>query len=102
MYKLIYITVSDKKEARKITETLIRGKLAACANFFPIESVYRWKGKVKKDKEVAVLIKTKAKLVNQVIKRVKELHSYKVPCIISLPIEKGYPKFLKWIKDSTK
>jgi len=102
MYKLIYITASDRKEAKRIAEVLVKERLVACANFFPVESVYCWKGKVKNNKEIAIFVKTKNKLVNRVIKRVKEIHSYEVPCIISLSIEKGHPKFLKWIEESTK
>lgn len=102
MYKLIYITTPNMKEAKQIAEVLVKEKLGACVNFFPIESVYYWKRKVKKDKEIALFVKTKAKLVDGVIKRVKELHSYEIPCIISIPIEKGHSEFLKWINNSTK
>jgi len=111
-YKLIYITASDQREAERIVRILLKEKLIACANFFPIESLYKWssfaeasedkKGEIKKAKEFGVIIKTKAKLVEQVIKRIKELHSYEIPCIISIPIEKGNPEFLKWIDMSTK
>jgi len=55
-----------------------------------------------KRKKVALTIKTKTKLAEKVIKRVKELHSYEVPCIISLPIEKGCQKLLKWVNESIK
>lgn len=102
MYKLVYVTTTNEKEAGKIAEILVEEKLGACANIFPIRSIYRWNGKVQRDEEVGMFIKTKAELVEKIIKRVKELHSYEVPCIISLPIEKGYINFLKWIDKSTK
>jgi periplasmic divalent cation tolerance protein len=102
MYKLVYITAPNMKEARQIADILVKEKLAACINFFPIESVYRWKGKIVKDKEIAIIVKTRAGLVDKIIKKVKELHSYTVPCIISIPLEKGYSEFLKWIDNSTK
>lgn len=101
-YYLIYITTKDEEEARKIGKTLVVEKLVACVNIHPIESIYRWGGEIREESEIAMLVKTKAKLVDEVIKRVKELHSYEVPCIVSLPIEKGYPDFLKWINQSTK
>ena len=101
-YYSIYITTKDEAEARKIGKTLIEEKLAACANIHPINSIYWWEGKIVEDSEIAMLVKTKAELVDEVITRVKELHSYEVPCIVSLPIEKGYPDFLKWISQSTK
>jgi periplasmic divalent cation tolerance protein len=110
MYKLIYITTANEREAKKIAEVLVRERLAACANIFPIESIYKWTsthrrrapGKIEREDEVALIVKTKAKLVDKIIERVKELHSYEVPCIISIPIEKGYQKFLDWINQSTK
>lgn len=99
-FRLIYITSPNKAEAKRIAESLVEEKLAACANFFTVESIYRWKGKLRNEKEVVLIVKTKAKLVEKIIKRVKELHSYEVPCIISLLIEKGYQKYLRWIDQS--
>lgn len=100
-YRFIYITASDEDEARKIGKTLVAERLAACVNIHPIQSIYRWEGEVEEAGEAAMLVKTRAALVDKVIKRVKELHSYEVPCIVSLSIDKGYPDYLKWIEEST-
>ncbi len=99
--RLVYVVTGDGEEAERIGLRLVEEKLAACTNIFPITSIYRWNDKVQKDEEVAMLIKTKSQLVDAVIARVKELHSYEVPCIVSLPIEKGYAQFLRWIDQST-
>ncbi len=101
-YCSIYITTGDEDEARRIGRTLVEEKLAACANILPIESIYRWKGNVEEEGEVAMFVKTRAELADEVIRRVKELHSYEVPCIVALPITKGNPDYLKWIEESTK
>ena len=101
MPRLVYVVTADEKEAERIGLRLVEEKLAACANIFPIRSIYRWNGKVQKDKEVAMLIKTKSQLVDTIIARVKELHSYEVPCIVSLSIEKGCTEYLRWIDEST-
>ena len=101
-YCSIYITTGDEAEARKIGRTLVEEKLAACVNFHPIQSIYRWEGKIEEEREIAVLVKTRAELADRVIERVKELHSYEVPCIVSFPIEKGYPAYLQWIGESTR
>ena len=101
-YHSIYITTKDEDEAKKIGRTLVEEKLAACVNIHPIKSIYRWEGAIQEENEIAMLAKTKAVLADEVIERVKELHSYEVPCIVSLPIEKGNPAYLEWIKESTK
>jgi periplasmic divalent cation tolerance protein len=101
-YCLVYITTKDEEEARRIGKALVGEKLAACVNFHPIESIFRWQGEISQEDEVAMLAKTKAELVDEVIIRVKELHSYEVPCIVVLPVEKGNPDFLEWISQATK
>ncbi len=101
-YCLVYITTENNEEARRIGKVLVEEKLAACVNIHPIESVYRWKGNIEEDIEAAMLAKTRAGLVDEVIKRVKELHSYEVPCIISISIEKGNHDYFKWIEESTR
>ena len=79
MYRSIYMTLQDEKEARKLGLTLVEEKLVACVNYFPIKSIYRWQGRPEEAIEVAIIAKTRAELVDSVIKRVKELHSYDVP-----------------------
>ncbi len=100
-YRSIYITARDEPEARSLGQALVQERLAACVNYFPIKSFYWWKGKVEESGEVALLAKTRAELVDRVIQRVKELHSYEIPCTESWIIEKGDPDCLEWIKEST-
>jgi periplasmic divalent cation tolerance protein len=100
-YRSIYITAKDESEARKIAQALVSEKLAACVNYFPIKSVYRWNEKIEEAGETALIAKTRAELVERVIRRVKELHSYQVPCVESWAIENGNPEYLEWIKEST-
>ena len=101
-YYSIYITTKDEEEAKRIGQALVEEKLAACINIHPIKSIYRWEGKIHKTEETAMFVKTRAELADKVIQRAKELHSYEVPCIISLPIAQGNPDFLAWITESTK
>jgi periplasmic divalent cation tolerance protein len=101
-YRLVYITAKDEEEANRIGQALVGEKLAACVNIHPIRSIFRWQGEISQEDEVAILAKTRAELVDEVMSRVKELHSYEVPCIIVLPLEKGNPDFLEWISQSTK
>jgi len=68
----------------------------------PVRSIYSWKGEVVDDKESAVLMKTRSSKVKKAIKRIKELHSYEVPEIISFKIEKGSKDYLDWIGEETR
>ncbi len=101
-YCSIYITTGDEDEAREIGRALVTEKLAACVNILPVKSIYRWQGNIEEEGEVAIFVKTRDELVDQVIERVKQLHSYEVPCIVSFPIAKGNPDYLKWIGEATK
>lgn len=99
----IYTTTSSNSEAQEISDLLLEKKLIACANIFPeIESRYRWKGKVCKSKEVAVIFKTKANLYKKVEKEILKIHSYDVPCIVQIPWNSAAKPFGQWIVSETK
>lgn len=101
-YRLIYITTKDRGEARSIGLTLIKDRLAAGVNIIDkIESIYWWEGKVQNGSEALLIAKTKEAAVPALIEKVKSLHSYKTPCIVSLPIAEGNPDFLRWIETET-
>jgi len=98
----IYITAKDKTQAKKIGTALVREKLAACVNILDkIESIYFWENKLCEDREAVLIAKTIDLRLNRLVKRVKELHTYKVPCIVALPIRGGNKDFLKWIGSET-
>lgn len=81
---LLYITCKDKREAEKISRHLLKKRLIACANIFPIQSVYWWNRKIVKDSENVVIAKTKDKYFKRIIAEVKRIHSYKIPCILKI------------------
>ena len=100
--RFLYVTVPNADEAKKIGEALVAERLVACANIVgPIASIYWWQGQIQRDSEAVLIAKTRAELVERVIARVKSLHSYTVPCVVSLPIERGNPDFLEWIEAET-
>jgi periplasmic divalent cation tolerance protein len=94
----VYITCKNKIEAKKIGLFLVKKRLAACCNIFPIESIYWWQGKILNDKEVVLIVKTLKRNFKKVEKEVKKLHSYKVPCILEIPIRNGDSDYLKWLQ----
>lgn len=99
----IYMTAGSIDEARAIAADLVERRLAACVNLVPgIRSIYRWQGEVADDAEVAMFAKTRAALVDDLIARVKALHSYDCPCIVALPISAGNGDFLDWIAAETR
>ena len=99
---IIFITASSEEEGGNIAKTLVTEKLVACVNIIPkIRSTYWWEGKVCQEDEVMLIAKTKSALFPAVMNRVKSLHSYEVPEIISLPIAEGFPDYLHWIDEVT-
>ncbi|MEW6329545.1 MAG: divalent-cation tolerance protein CutA [Candidatus Micrarchaeota archaeon] len=98
---LVYITFPNKKSASRICDTLVREKLAACANIFPIHSIYRWKNKIEKTNEHVALVKTSEKNYEKIEKRVRALHPYELPAIFAIPVARGYGKYLRWAEESS-
>jgi periplasmic divalent cation tolerance protein len=78
----IYITHPSKEKAIEISDFLIQKKLIACANIYPINSVYRWQGVVQREDEWVSLVKTKEHLFDEIVKTVELLHPYEIPCIM--------------------
>lgn len=97
-YCLIYITCKDEEEANLIASDLIESHFAACANIIPkITSIYKWEGKVCKDSEAILILKTHRDKFSLIENRVKELHSYDCPCIVSWDIDQASWEFLDFI-----
>ncbi|MCX5849684.1 MAG: divalent-cation tolerance protein CutA [Deltaproteobacteria bacterium] len=97
-YIQISTTTETKQQAQKIAQYLVETKLAACVQITgPIESIYRWKGKVETANEWLCLIKTREDLFDKVEAAIKKLHSYETPEIITVPIVKGSKEYLNWL-----
>ncbi|KAG5018877.1 hypothetical protein AAZX31_06G090200 [Glycine max] len=100
---VVYVTVPNKDAGKKLAESIVKEKLAACVNRVPgIESVYQWEGKIQTDSEELLIIKTRQSLLEALTEHVKANHEYDVPEVISLPITGGNLKYLEWIKESTR
>ena len=98
---LVYMTAGNKAEAETIGSALVKSKLAACVNIIDqMNSIYMWEGELQQDAEVILIAKTTEKHVPDIVNKVKALHSYDCPCIVSLPVSDGNPAFLDWIIDS--
>ncbi len=101
-YTLVYVTAADTEQALALGRALVEARLAACANVLPgMTSIYRWEGEIRQDAEAVVVAKTRSDLVDAVIAKVLELHTYSCPCVVALPIVAGNPAFLEWIGAET-
>ena len=98
---LVMVTVSSEAEGEKIATALLTAKLAACINITPINSFYTWSGKINRDREWQLFIKTRLDIFEQLAEKVKLLHSYDVPEIIALPLLSGSSSYLNWITQNT-
>lgn len=95
---IVYTTVPDEMTAKKIAKTLLDTKLIACANYYPITSLYNWNDKLCNDSEYTLLLKTAADKFEILKDELSILHPYEIPCILKLHAE---PSFLfgNWINE---
>ena len=100
-FVFIYITNPNEEEARKIAKHLLEKKLIACANIFPINSLYWWQGKIADEKEVVVIAKTLEENFEKVKEEVKKIHSYSIPCIIKIPVSSN-KSYFDWLENQVK
>ena len=95
---IVFVTCESKEQAENIAQSVVTNKLAACVNVLPgIRSCYVWERKLTWSDEVLLLIKTTRGRFDQLQDRIKELHSYEVPEIVSVPIEDAFDKYIAWI-----
>lgn len=101
--RIVLVTCGNWAEARRIANSVVRKRLAACVNVFPgrVHSIYRWKGKIESSREVLILIKTTAARLKELEREVKRLHSYEVPEFIAVPIVAGSREYLLWLDENT-
>lgn len=99
-YGIVWVTAPTRPEAEAIAEALVESRLAACVSLTPIHSIYTWRGKVNKEEEWQLTIKTDLRQFARLESTIKALHSYEVPEIIAIPIIAGSPPYLNWISES--
>jgi len=103
MYVVVLVTCSDEKEAKKLSDIVLNERLAACVNLIHgVKSYFWWGSKTHDAEEVLMFVKTKEELLRELIKKVKENHSYETPEIIALPIIGGSKEYTRWIDEETK
>jgi periplasmic divalent cation tolerance protein len=99
---VVLTTLASVDEAVTLIQALLERRLVACGNILPgVRSLYRWEGKVADEREVIVLMKTRAARLDALEMAFGELHPYKVPELLALPVSAGLHKYLEWIDDET-
>jgi len=97
----VYAVFANAEEAERIGRTVVEERLAACINILSsVRSIYRWDGKIESADEVAAILKTHHWQADALIERITALHSYKVPCVVSWPVNKVLRTYAEWVEDS--
>jgi len=102
--RLVYITTPDREEAQKIGRTLVQERLAACVNIVDgMHSMYWWEDRIEEADECILIAKTTLRYINKLTQRVKELHSYDCPCVITFTLneQEGNAEYLDWLEHQT-
>lgn len=100
-FRVVFITAPSDKAA-DLAHNLVENRLAGCVNIIDkVKSIYWWKGEIKHDDEVLLVVKTSTKKVENLIKHVKQSHDYEVPEVISVTIAEGNPDYLDWLDQET-
>jgi periplasmic divalent cation tolerance protein len=99
---IVMTTVANEDEGVRLVRTLLDRRLIACGTMFPgARSLYRWEGRTADEREVMILLKTRSARVDSLRAAFEELHPYKVPEMLALPVEAGMDKYLAWINAET-
>ncbi|HYL32805.1 MAG TPA: divalent-cation tolerance protein CutA [Stellaceae bacterium] len=99
---MVVATARERVQAEEIGITLVKERLAACANVLDhVRSFYWWQGEMQQDTEALLILKTTAENVERLIARLKALHTYDVPCIEAIQIATGYAPYLDWVRAET-
>ena len=98
---LAYVICKDAVEAEKISLRLLKKRLIACANIYPIRSMYRWKGKIMNEAENVIIAKANGANFGKIVSEVKKIHSYEIPCILKID-SSANREFEKWVDKEMK
>lgn len=96
----VFVTCASQKEAEKIAQAMVKERLAACGNVFPLHSVFRWEGRMQKKREWGLLLKTHQDIYPALERRIKSLHSYQMPAIVAWADERADASYARWVSQT--
>ena len=99
----VYVTFPAGFAADDVITDLVSENLAACGNLMTgVTSIYRWEGRIERDPETVVILKTTTDRVDTLVARLREIHPYDTPCIVAWPVIGGFGPYLEWVKTETR
>ena len=99
---VVLTTITNEAEAVSLIRELLERRLIACGTVFNVaRSIYRWEGKIADEQEAVLLLKTRSGCVEGLRRAFAELHPYKVPELLAIPVTGGLDRYLGWINDET-
>jgi periplasmic divalent cation tolerance protein len=103
-FRVVLVTCGTLPEARRIARAAVEAKFAACVNVVqnPVESIYRWKGKIEASREYLLVMKSTTRRLAGLERMVRSMHSYDVPEFLVLPVVSGSREYLRWLVESVK
>jgi periplasmic divalent cation tolerance protein len=100
---VVFMTAGNADEARRISNELIEQQLAACVQILPeIESVYRWRDEVQREKEVLMIAKTTSLRFSDLERAVRAIHSYETPEIVAVPMSQVSQPYRTWLLENVR
>jgi len=96
---VVMTAAGSEQEAKRITESLLEKRLAACIQHVDISSHYCWENEICNNVEILLLIKCRASLYSEIEDAIRAEHSYEVPEIVCVPVTGGFPPYLNWIDE---
>ncbi len=99
----VQTTVEHREQAEQLARQLVEQRLAACVQVLgPLQSHYRWQGRVEQAQEWLLLVKTTAERLPQLKSALVQWHPYELPQLIALPVQDGHPPYLQWVEENTR
>ena len=101
--RIVLTTAGSEEQASQLARELVERRLAACVSVVgQVCSTYRWKGRVEREDEKLLVIKTEERRVDEVMAAIRELHTYETPEALALAVERGDPTYLSWLADAVR
>ena len=100
--RVVLVTAPDERVGREIARKIVDSRLAACVNLVPgVTSIYRWEETIHEDQEVLLLVKTRASRCRDLEARVRDMHPYDVPEVLTLAVAGGSAPYLDWVREES-